>query len=252
MRTLGVEIKKLVKQISPDVEKLLYIARVKDAYVQAVKRTWKGNPHAVIFLLEHTNAVYVRKDDRPRKGALKDKPYILCDICVDDATARSEINARAEVLKLSLNYEGITFDEMRIIPAKMGMRNRHPFKELVEDKHFAAELPNAQIDRGALERKNSAEMQETFKRAMFLALGFEGASFIDMVNRVEFEEAQRKDGSYGRDGYRSYRVRVYTNDVRLKQLMADRGAEMVARARELKLYIRSIDVHCGDRGQRLG
>lgn len=98
------------------------------AYVAAVRDIWPTES-ASRLILDHTNAFYVRKDDRPRKGADKDKPRILCEICLDEPLIRSEMDARKEMLSLSLRERGLTFDEIRIIPARRGMRQRHPFRD---------------------------------------------------------------------------------------------------------------------------
>lgn len=98
------------------------------AYASAVREIWKTEA-ASRLILDHTNAFYVRKDERPRKGPDKEKPHVLCDICMDEPLIRSEMDARKEMLSLALKARGLTFDEIRIIPARRGMRQRHPFKD---------------------------------------------------------------------------------------------------------------------------
>lgn len=98
------------------------------AYAAAVRDLWPV-ASASRLILDHTNAFYVRKDERPRKGANKDEPRILCEVCLDEPLIRSEMDARKEMLSLALKERGLAFDEIRIIPARRGMRQRHPFRE---------------------------------------------------------------------------------------------------------------------------
>lgn len=97
------------------------------AYIKAVKGIWKDEM-ACNLILEHTNAFYVRKDDTPRKGKYKDKTFYITEIVVDDSIVKAEIDTHRELLDLQLNYYGIASDEIKIIPAKGKMRDRHPFK----------------------------------------------------------------------------------------------------------------------------
>ena len=128
MKDLSKSIASLVTSLGGPTEGLSSIMSNNAAYASAVREIWKTDA-ASRLVLDHTNAFYVRKDDRPKKGPAKDKPYILCEVCMDEPLIRSEMDARKEMMALALRKRGLTFDEMRIIPARRGMRQRHPFKD---------------------------------------------------------------------------------------------------------------------------
>ena len=110
---------------------MVRIDAVRQVYARAVRKVWKNNPGAVRLILEHTNAVYVRQDDRPRKGPDKDKPFIVCEVYSDDSMVRAELDTWQQILQLALVEQGIRFDEFRIFPSKLGMTERHPFEKLL-------------------------------------------------------------------------------------------------------------------------
>ena len=64
-------------------------------------------------MLAHTNSLYVEKDTAPRKGRDKDRDHIVLGVYLDDSLARSEINARRELLRLTLAQQGMHVDEVR-------------------------------------------------------------------------------------------------------------------------------------------
>ncbi len=112
---------------SEGMKKLTSALEYNRAYIAAVKKIWKSSD-AQNLILEHTNAFYIRKDDRLRIGVDKDKDRILCDIYSDDALIRSELDTHRELFKLTLNKNGYMIDEVRIFPSKRGMLKRHPFR----------------------------------------------------------------------------------------------------------------------------
>lgn len=128
MKKLATSIESYIKAVCPDADKLISATKRNTMYMEAVRKVWK-NKDASRLILDHTNAFYIRKDDRPKKGIYKDRPYMLCDICIDDPAIRSEVDVRRELLTLALKETGLTFDELRILPARRGMRDKHPFKE---------------------------------------------------------------------------------------------------------------------------
>ena len=102
------------------------ISKNNAAYKNAVEKIWQDKQTSE-FILKHTNAVYVRRDERPKKGPDKDKDHYIAEIVIDDGLIRSEIDTHREMLYLHMLGEGIAFDEIKIIPAKGNMRRRHPF-----------------------------------------------------------------------------------------------------------------------------
>lgn len=117
-----------MESLDADSSKHAQIALNNARYKEAVKAIWKDE-EASRLILEHTNAFYVRKDELPKKGFPADEDYIVCEVCVDDALIRSEIDAHRELLEFALRSNGLAFEEFRIIPARHGMRQRHPFAE---------------------------------------------------------------------------------------------------------------------------
>lgn len=128
MKKLSTSIESYIKAVCPDADKLISSTKRNAIYIKAVNKIW-SNGEAARLILDHTNAFYVRQDDRPKKGIYKDKPYIICEICIDDPAIRSELDVRRELLALALKEFGLTFEELQIRPARRGMRDRHPFRE---------------------------------------------------------------------------------------------------------------------------
>ena len=114
--------------LDADSAKLMQIALNNSKYRQAVKSIWKDED-ASRLILDHTNAFYIRKDELPKKGFPSDADYVVCEVCIDDALVRSEVDAHRELLQFALRSNGLTFEEFRIIASKHGMRSRHPFSE---------------------------------------------------------------------------------------------------------------------------
>lgn len=128
MKDLSKSLANLVTSLGGEESNLSKVMANNAAYVAAVRDIWT-NEAAARLILDHTNAFYIRKDERPRKGPDKDKPYILCEVCLDEPLIRSEMDTRKEMLALALAKRGLTFNEIRIIPARRGMRQRHPFRD---------------------------------------------------------------------------------------------------------------------------
>lgn len=134
MKSLSNCIEQLMESLDADSAKLLQIAANNAKYKQAVESIWK-NAEASGLILAHTNAFYVRVDELPKKGFPADADYVVCEVCVDDALVRSELDAHRELLQFALRSNGLRFEEFRIIPARHGMRSRHPFVDRESGKH---------------------------------------------------------------------------------------------------------------------
>lgn len=126
MRGISDCMNELFESMGADKAKLSRIADNNLLYKRAVRSIWK-DAEASAMILEHTNAFYMREDDRARKGIPLGQSYPVCEVCVDDPLVRSEIDTHKELLAFILRTEGLEFEEMRIISARRGMRNRHPF-----------------------------------------------------------------------------------------------------------------------------
>lgn len=113
--------------LDADSAKLVQIALNNAKYRDAVKSIWK-DVEASQLILDHTNAFYVRVDELPKKGFPADADYVVCEVCVDDALVRSELDAHRELLQFALRSNGLSFEEFRIVPSRHGMKSRHPFR----------------------------------------------------------------------------------------------------------------------------
>ncbi len=132
MHHLATGLQHQLAHFGDEAEKAYRVARNNAAYESAVRQTWADNPDAAEYVLAHTNSIFFAKDEAPSKGASKDADRFVMGVYLDDPMARSELNARREVLMLFLMNEGLRFDELRIIPSTMGMRDRHLFPLAVE------------------------------------------------------------------------------------------------------------------------
>ncbi len=132
MQHLGAGIEHQIAHFDPQSEKAFKVARNNAAFEAAVRQAWADNPDAAEYLLAHTNSLFFAKDEALRKGAGKDVDRYVMGVYLDDPMARSELNARREVLTLFLMRAGLRFDELRIIPATMGMRERRLYPHAVE------------------------------------------------------------------------------------------------------------------------
>lgn len=118
----------LFESMGADTAKLSRIADNNLLYKRAIRSIWKDD-EAASMILGHTNAFYLREDDRARKGIPLGTSYPVCEVCVDDPLVRSEIDTHKELLAFILRTEGLKFEDMRIISARGDMRKRHPFGE---------------------------------------------------------------------------------------------------------------------------
>lgn len=130
MQSLSTGLSALVADLGPEAVSALKRARNKERYRAAVERTWRARPEVGRFVLEHTNGIYVARDERPRKGPDKDRERWVFGIYLDEPAARTEVDAWQSVLLQALRAEGISADEVRFLPAKWDMRKRKLFPEL--------------------------------------------------------------------------------------------------------------------------
>ena len=124
MQSLGEGLALQVSQLDGRPERAFAAARNNALFEQAVRQTWADSPNAAEFVLAHVNSLFLAKDETPRKGAALEKPRYVMGVYLDDPMARSELNARREVLMLHLMRLGLSFGELRIIPSTLGMRER--------------------------------------------------------------------------------------------------------------------------------
>jgi hypothetical protein len=126
MQSLASLLTKATAELGGEPAKFATIAKNDLAYRTAIKKVWKDSASSSL-ILNHTNAFYVRKDERPRKGKDKDKDRYLAEVVIDDPVIRSEIDTHREMIFCHMKICGLNIDELVIIPAKGNMRKKHPF-----------------------------------------------------------------------------------------------------------------------------
>lgn len=164
MQTLGTELDRTIAGWGPEAAAALKRSRNKDRFRAAVERTWRLRPDVGRFVLMHTNGIYIAKDERPRKGPDRHKDWWVFGMYLDDAMARTEVDAWQSVLLMNLEQEGFAVNELRFFPAKWDMRQRRLFPELWEEGENARVPGN----RDGLKYQDEARALDIVKRAVFL------------------------------------------------------------------------------------
>ena len=103
MQTLGTELDRTIAGWGPEAAAALKRSRNKDRFRAAVERTWRLRPDVGRFVLMHTNGIYIAKDERPRKGPDRHKDWWVFGMYLDDAMARTEVDAWQSVLLMNLS-----------------------------------------------------------------------------------------------------------------------------------------------------
>ena len=177
MESIATGVSNLLASLDVDATRELRIALNNQRFKDAVMGAWADNPDAALYVLAHTNSLYVEKDTAPRKGRDKDRDHVVLGVYLDDSLARSEINARRELLRLTLAQQGMHIDEVRDHIAAFDMKDRHLYPDALERLAdlFGApkpggslrERPNARPSNGA--SADQSELLETLKRAFCLS-----------------------------------------------------------------------------------
>lgn len=252
MESAATGLTNLLAQLDPEQAKLFKTAENNVRFKEAVRRTWADNPDAAEFLLAHTNALYFAKDETPRKGPGKDEDRFVLGAYLDDSTARAELNARRERLQFAAAQEGIHVDEIRILPAQRGVKERHLFPESVERM---AELfdpaPREQPAKRALvddgedfAAQDQARLLEVLKRAFCQAFGDVELAWAALE---KIEGAALDEITFNRRSPHAvtrYWCHLYVADPsEFKKVIDAFGETIVSRAKQLKLSIGKIVVH---------
>ena len=218
MQTLGTELDRTIAGWGPEAAAALKRSRNKDRFRAAVERTWRLRPDVGRFVLMHTNGIYIAKDERPRKGPDRHKDWWVFGMYLDDAMARTEVDAWQSVLLMNLEQEGFAVNELRFFPAKWDMRQRRLFPELWEEGE-SARVPG---NRDGLKYQDEARALDIVKRAVFLVFEdtelawallekVRGASVREMFAAGLSGETAVRDGK--RQGEKRYRLLLYVDDV---------------------------------------
>lgn len=98
-----------------EARKQLRAAEVENLYQTAVEEVFKK---AAALVLKHTNAVYAFEENGIKKFV----------VYSDDSSIRSSLDARQELLKISLFKQGLQFSYFKVLPAQKSIKTRHPFE----------------------------------------------------------------------------------------------------------------------------
>ena len=126
MQSLQALLTRATEELGGEPAKFATVAKYNMAYKLAIKKVWDDKTSSQL-ILQHTNAFYVRKDERPKKGDCKNKQSYLAEVVIDDPIIRSEIDTHREMIFCHMRLLGLNIDELKIMPARGNMRNKHPF-----------------------------------------------------------------------------------------------------------------------------
>lgn len=251
MPSIFSELNQFAANLPPEAAAALKRARNKERYRAAVERTWRNRPDVARFVLVHTNGIYIAKDERPRKGPDRHRDRWIFGIYLDDAAARTEVDAWQSVLLQALHAEGMSIDELRFLPAKWDMRARKLFPELTENGGDEAPSPPAAPDPGR-QRRDASRALDIVKTAVYLVFEDDeqawallekvrGAALDEVLLREARDDGSRRDGR--RSGRKSYWLVLYVDDAASVQIIVDAYEDAIrSRAWRLGLRIRKIAV----------
>ena len=244
------ELSQFARNLPPEAAAALKRARNKERYRAAVERTWRNRPEVARFVLAHTNGIYIAKDERPRKGPDRHRDWWVFGIYLDDAAARTEVDAWQSVLLQALNAEGLSVDDLRFLPAKWDMRTRKLFPDLSGDgadeavvaAPWAARHREEEASRGLdIVKCAVCLVFEDTERAWALLEKVRGAALDEVLLREPRADGSRRDER--RSGQKGYWLTLYVDDVEdIERLVAVFGDAIRDRARRLGLRIRKIVV----------
>lgn len=251
MQSIGTGISNLLATFDSDAAKMLRVAQNNMRFKEAVQSTWSDNPDVADFLLAHTNSLYFKKDEALRKGPDKDEDRFVIGVYLDDSTARAELNARREWLRLALAQGGNRIDDLLIHPATGNMKERHLYPDSVARiaAYFGETPPQEQalarssadeVDRLGLDQSN---LLEIVKRAFCLAFGDLDSAWavLDKVEGAALRETAFS--TRATRGFRRYDCFLYVDEAHREtmQLWIDRyGETVITRAKPLGLFLREI------------
>ncbi len=239
------ELSQFARNLPPEAAAALKRARNKERYRAAVERTWRNRPEVARFVLAHTNGIYIAKDERPRKGPDRHRDWWVFGIYLDDAAARTEVDAWQSVLLQALNAEGLSVDDLRFLPAKWDMRTRKLFPELSGDgadeavvaAPWAARHREEEASRGLdIVKCAVCLVFEDTERAWALLEKVRGAALDEVLLREPRADGSRRDER--RSGQKGYWLTLYVDDVEgIERLVAVFGDAIRDRARRLGLRL---------------
>lgn len=155
--SLGEGLRSMLKALGGSDPETVRAQRVAEVHVRwkiAVEAVYKD---AASLVLDHTNAVYIVSPEKTKDPAADKvgQGHTLLVVYTDDATVRSDIDARQEFLKLKLNEQGERIDVFSIKASRRDMLKRHPYRGEGVGEGFVPPTPKPakpQIDLSAAQR----------------------------------------------------------------------------------------------------
>lgn len=255
MQSVSTGIRRYLDTLDPTAAKAVRAARNNQRFAAAVERIWDDNPLAGDFVLAHVNSLFFAKEETPCKGGSAE--HRVLGVYLDDPAARAELNARRESLTLALLQDGFSFDEVRIIPSKLGMRERRAFPEVRErvERILSGEAPLPDSSKPVEESSEAeqlgssrtaadeARLLETFKRAVCLAMGDidHAQAFLSRIEGAALIE--RYAAKKRRQGKAIFALHLFTcSPAPMREVASTFGPSIMAHAKELGLNLTGIDV----------
>lgn len=249
MRSLSTEMDELVASWGSEATAALKRSRNRDGFRRAVERTWRTRPDIARFILMHTNSIFLKEDTRLRKGPDKHASRWIFGLYLDEPLARTEVDSWQAALLQNLRLEGFGVAELRVFPAKWGMRTRRLFPELWEEIPDKVETP---LLRQSWSAYDESLALDTIKRAAMLAFGDEERAwaFLSKVQGARLREISpehswnqpEKDDL--RQNQKRFRLTLYVSDYENMRVIVDTfRSSLKAQSRLLGLRLGSIWVY---------
>ena len=266
MESLETSFASYMAKASPKQKKAQHIAQNNTALARAIIATWSAAESAALFLLAHINGMHICEDTRAYKGDTENKKHYLMNIYVDDPLAKTELNARREMLLHYLHMENITVEEIVLFSATRGMKQRKLYPEYVT--HLQAgntTLPaTAQKTRPTpadpLESmcyQDQQHLLEYFQRAVCLSFSNldDASSFLSHVEGAAMENtnfidrrttSSAENVSAGKPPKPSYCMHLFVREADVEpciELMRLYGSTLQSSAHIIGFRLNSIMVH---------
>lgn len=140
--------------------------QVHSIYKNAIEKTFSFNPSGTVqLILDHTNAVYITRDD----------DWKTLIIYVDDSDVKSALDHNQYFILQSFREQNELIDEYKLLTSRATMRSRHPFKKADENNCVPDEnkfgkrvLEDDEIKAidDMVEQVENPEIREALKRAI--------------------------------------------------------------------------------------
>lgn len=148
--------------------------QVHTIYKQAIESTFSTYPSGSIqLLLQHTNAVYITKDD----------DWKTLIIYVDDSDVKSALDHNQYFIIQSFREQGEVIDEYKLLTARATMRSRHPFETATTEN---SEINKKQSQKRVLSQKEIDTIDDMVEQV-------ENPAIREALKRAIIADAENKE-----------------------------------------------------------